>query len=181
MAFCDVVDQFLNQNGLADTGTAEQADLAALGIWCQQVNDLDAGDEDFSLGGLIDEFRGRTVNWQGLISLDRAFLVNRLTDNVHDTAEGSGTDRHVDRRTGIGNFLTADQTVGGVHGDCPDGVFTKMLCDFENQSDITDLGGQCVHDCWQIAVKLHIHHGAQNLGNPSGYVACLCHFSCAFV
>ena len=28
----DVINQFLNQNGLADTGTAEQTDLAALSV-----------------------------------------------------------------------------------------------------------------------------------------------------
>ncbi len=49
----DVVDQFLNQHGLADAGAAEQADLAALGVRRQQVDDLDAGDENFSFGGLI--------------------------------------------------------------------------------------------------------------------------------
>ena len=49
----DVVDQFLNQHGLADAGAAEQADLAALGVRRQQVDDLDAGDENFSFGGLV--------------------------------------------------------------------------------------------------------------------------------
>ena len=42
----DVVDQFHDQHGLADAGAAEQADLAALGIGCEQVDDLDAGDQD---------------------------------------------------------------------------------------------------------------------------------------
>ena len=49
----DVVDQFLNQHGLADAGAAEQADFAALGIRREQIDDLDAGDENFRLGGLL--------------------------------------------------------------------------------------------------------------------------------
>ena len=49
----DVVDQFLNQHGLADAGAAEQADLAALGVRRQQIDDLDAGDENFSFGRLV--------------------------------------------------------------------------------------------------------------------------------
>ena len=53
MRLGDVVDQFLNQHGLADAGAAEQADLAALGVGRQQVDDLDAGDENFSFGGLV--------------------------------------------------------------------------------------------------------------------------------
>ena len=39
----DVVDQFLNQYGFADPRAAEQADLAALGVGSEQVDDLDPG------------------------------------------------------------------------------------------------------------------------------------------
>ena len=49
----DVVDQFLNEHGLADAGAAEQADLAALGVRREQIDDLDAGDENFSFGRLV--------------------------------------------------------------------------------------------------------------------------------
>ena len=48
---------------------------------------------------------------------DRAHLVDRLTDNVEDTAESLGADRHNDLLAGIENLLAADQTIGGVHGD----------------------------------------------------------------
>ena len=46
MRLGDVVDQLLDQHGLADAGAAEQADLAALAVGREQVDDLDAGDED---------------------------------------------------------------------------------------------------------------------------------------
>ena len=39
----DVVDQFHDDDGLADAGAAERADLAALQERADQVNDLDAG------------------------------------------------------------------------------------------------------------------------------------------
>jgi peptide chain release factor 1 len=39
----DVVDEFLDDHGLADAGAAEQADLAALGVRRKQVHDLDPG------------------------------------------------------------------------------------------------------------------------------------------
>jgi hypothetical protein len=42
----DVADQLLNQHGLAHAGAAEEADLAALLVGGEQVDDLDAGDED---------------------------------------------------------------------------------------------------------------------------------------
>ena len=47
----DVVDQLLHGHGLADAGAAEQADLAALGVGAEQVDHLDAGDQDFRRGG----------------------------------------------------------------------------------------------------------------------------------
>ena len=49
----DVVDQLLDQHGLADAGAAEQADLAALGVGRQEIDDLDAGDENLGLGRLL--------------------------------------------------------------------------------------------------------------------------------
>ena len=39
----DAVDHLLDEHGLADTGTTEQADLAALEVRREQVDDLDAG------------------------------------------------------------------------------------------------------------------------------------------
>ena len=47
MRLGDVVDQLLDEHGLAHAGAAEQADLAALQVGRQQVDDLDAGDQDF--------------------------------------------------------------------------------------------------------------------------------------
>ena len=48
----NVIDQLLDQDGLADTGAAEQADLAALGVGADEVNDLDAGLQNLG-GGLL--------------------------------------------------------------------------------------------------------------------------------
>ena len=47
VTFGDVIDQFHDQNRLAHTGTAEQANLTALGVRGQQVNDLNAGHQNF--------------------------------------------------------------------------------------------------------------------------------------
>ena len=58
----DVVDELHDQHGLADAGAAEQADLAALGVGSEQVDDLDAGDEDLRFRRLVGEGRGRLVD-----------------------------------------------------------------------------------------------------------------------
>ena len=53
----DVVDEFENRDGLADAGAAEQTDLAAACERADEIEDLDAGLEDFRLGGLVGERR----------------------------------------------------------------------------------------------------------------------------
>src|SRR5262249_44560965 len=51
----DVVDQLLDDDGLADAGAAEEADLAALQERLDEVDDLDAGLEHLFGGGLLVE------------------------------------------------------------------------------------------------------------------------------
>ena len=58
----DVVDEFHDQHGLAHAGATEEADLAALGVGRQQVDDLDAGFEDLRLCRLFGVARGRLMD-----------------------------------------------------------------------------------------------------------------------
>lgn len=48
----DVVDQLLNEDGLADTSTTEQANLSTTGMDSQEVDDTDTSDQNFGGGGL---------------------------------------------------------------------------------------------------------------------------------
>ncbi len=70
----DVVDQFHDQNRLADAGAAEEADFAAAGVGGEEVDDLDAGLEGFDFGRLLDKLRSRTMDLPGQLGLrpDRA-------------------------------------------------------------------------------------------------------------
>lgn len=61
VTFGDVVNQLHNQNGLADTGTAEQTDFAAFGIRLKQVDDLNAGRQNLGFGRLVDKSGRRTM------------------------------------------------------------------------------------------------------------------------
>ena len=58
----DVVDQLHDQHGLADARAAEQADLAALGVRREQIDDLDAGLENLRFGRLLGVGGRRLVN-----------------------------------------------------------------------------------------------------------------------
>ena len=58
----DVVDQFHDDDGLADAGAAERADFAALQERADQVNDLDAGGQNLRRGGLVHQRRRGAMN-----------------------------------------------------------------------------------------------------------------------
>src|SRR4029077_976885 len=49
VTLCDVVDQLLDDDRLADAGASEESDLSALHEWGDQIDDLDSGLEDFCL------------------------------------------------------------------------------------------------------------------------------------
>ena len=78
----EVVDEFLNDDGLADARAAEQADLAAAEVRLDEIDDLDAGLEHFQARGLLFKRRRRTVNGIVLLGVDRAHFVHRLADDV---------------------------------------------------------------------------------------------------
>ena len=61
--FGDVVDQFHDDDGLADACAAERADFAAFEEWANQINDFDAGRQNLGRGGLIDQRRRRRDEW----------------------------------------------------------------------------------------------------------------------
>ncbi|MNV67373.1 hypothetical protein D3C71_1601750 [compost metagenome] len=103
--------------------------------------------------------------------LDRTSFVDRLADNVHDTAERARADRRHDRLAGVHDGLTAGQAFGGVHGDRADHVLTQVLGDFENQGEglarllVDVLGFQRVQDRRQGAGELDVDDGADDLGD----------------
>src|SRR5690606_26025364 len=113
----DVVDQFHHVDGLAHAGAAEQADLAALGERADQVDDLDAGLEQFHRRGELVELGRLGVNRAQLVGLDLAGLVDRATEHVHDATQRAFADRHGNLRAGVGNRHAATQAIGRTHGD----------------------------------------------------------------
>ena len=94
----EVVDQLLDDDRLADTGAAEQADLAALRIRREQVDDLDPGLEH--LGRRSERLEGRGVAMDrptlGVVR-ERFTKVDRLAEDVEDPAQRRAADRHGNR------------------------------------------------------------------------------------
>jgi hypothetical protein len=171
VSLCNVVDQLLHGHGLAHAGAAEQAGLAALGVGADQVDDLDARDQDFRRGRLLFERRRLAVDRAVHGGLDRTGFVDRLADDVHDAAQGAGADRSHDRGAGVGHGLAARQAFGRVHGDGADHVLAEVLGDFQHQGEglarllVDVLGVQGVQDARQLADELDVDDGADDLGD----------------
>ncbi len=165
----DVVDQLLHGHGLAHAGAAEQSDLAALGVGAEQVDDLDAGDQDFGRARLFREGRGFAVDRGDVFVADGAGFVDRFADHVHDAAERGGADRNADGPAGVNHFLAAHQAFGRVHGDGAHGIFAQMLGDLEHQADflaglgVLVVGLQRIEDGGQFALEFHVDDGADDL------------------
>jgi hypothetical protein len=105
-------NQLLNEHGLTDTGTTEETNLTTTGVGGEEVDDLDTSDENLGGGGLVDERRGLGVNGSELGGLDGTTLVNGVTSDVDDTAQGSGTDGDLDGSTSVVGNDTTGETLG---------------------------------------------------------------------
>lgn len=75
----DVVDQLHDEHSLADTGTAEQANLTALRVGSEQIDDLNAGHQDLRLDAHLHELGRLGVNGSKLVGVDGATeVVNKV-------------------------------------------------------------------------------------------------------
>merc|ERR1711997_1284112 len=84
----NVVDELHDKHSLADSGTAEETDLASLTVGGEQVDDLDTSDKDLLLDGHLVEVGSLSVDGLTLVGGDGAPLVNWVADHVDDAAKG---------------------------------------------------------------------------------------------
>src|SRR5690606_29793929 len=151
------------EHGLANAGAAEQADLAALGVRRQQVDDLNTRLEDFRFRRLFDVGGGWSMDRAQFGPLDGARFVHRLADNIHNPAQGRFADWHDDRAARVRHGLSANETFGGVHGDGAHGVFAQVLRDFQNQAVAVIVRLERIQNGGKLTVELHVDDGARNL------------------
>ncbi len=170
MVLGDRVDQFLNEHGLAHARAAEQPDLAAAGIRREQVDDLDARDENLRFRRLVDEGRRILVDGAAAGGAHGAGFVHRLADDVDDASESAFADGNRDRLAGVFHLLTAHEAFGDVHRHGAHGGFAQMLRHFEHKPVAVIFRFERVHDRRQIAFELHVHDGAHHLCDAAGLV-----------
>src|SRR2546430_15317128 len=78
MPFSNIVDQFLNDNSLADTCTTKSSDLTTFHEGTDQVDNLNACLEDLNLWGLVFQRRRMPVNGIAGSILNFRLVVDRL-------------------------------------------------------------------------------------------------------
>ena len=164
MGGSDVINQFLNQHGFADTGTTEQTDFAALCIGADQVNDLDAGFQQFRRRFLFIESRGRAVDGPMLYPGGGRLFINRFTQQVEHTAKARIANGNLDRPAGIHGFGTAHKAIGGGHSNAAHHVIANMLGNFYNQRFAVVLQFNRIQQFRQLAVgKADIQNRSHDL------------------
>src|SRR5690606_25614077 len=99
----DVVDELKHVNRLAHAGAAEQADLTALRERADQVNNLNAGFEQFNGRRQLVECRCVLVNGTSFGGFDGTALVDGAAQDVHNAAQSGNTNGYRNRRAGVDN------------------------------------------------------------------------------
>ena len=129
------LNHFLNQNGLTHTGSTEQTNLSTLNVGGQEVDNLDTGFEQLSLGLELVECRWGAVDGPALLdfNLFARCSVEDVTGDVENLTLGDVTNRHGDRSTGVGDFLTAHEAVSWLERNSANQVVTEVLSNLKHK------------------------------------------------
>ena len=165
-----VMDQLLDQHSLAHAGAAEQADLAALGVRSQQVDDLDAGLQNLSCGLLLCKAGCLAVDGPVRQLVHSALAVNGAAQRVEHTAQCALAHRGGQAVAGSFHRHTLAQTLAGRKHDAAHRGLVDVLRHLHGA-----LGALCGHGKRLLQGRqpaggeLHIHHGACYANNSSLY------------
>ena len=175
-----IVDKLLDEHGLADAGTPEEADLAALEIGFEQVDDFDSGIKHLLGSREVGEFGRLAVNREGVVGLEGTEAVDRVARDIHDPAPDLGAHRHGDRRAGGRDFQPPAEAVRRIHRHAAHGVLAYVLLNFKYKllavrpTDLESFmdGGQCPRLADRVYVKVNVDNGADYLGDdsPGSYI-----------
>jgi len=107
------------------------------------------------------------VNWQLFVCINRSFLVNGLSNDIHDSAETSLSNGHLNWKPGVSDFLSSDESLSGIQSNSSDVVSSQVLGDFQDKSMLSTLNLEGIVNGWKLTVELDIDDGTNNLWNFS--------------
>ena len=163
MSLGNVINKLHNKYSFSYTGTTEKTNLTSLGIWGEQVDDLDTSDEQLGSGTLILEGGSVSVDRQEFVRLDRALLVDWLADDVDDSAEGLWSDWHHNWISSVLDLLASNESFSRIQRNGTHVVSTEMLGDLKDESGLGALYLEGVENWRKVTLKLHIHDGTNDL------------------
>ena len=79
MGLGNIVNQFHDQYGLADTSASEKANFTSLGIGGEQIDNLDSSDKNFLLDRHLFEGWSLSVDGGPLVGLQGTTFINGIT------------------------------------------------------------------------------------------------------
>ena len=167
----DIVDQFLNQNGLAHASAAEQADFSPPGVGFQQVDDLNAGLQHlYRRTLLLKSGRAAVDGLDGSAFGERVSIVDRLAQYVEHASQRRLPHWDLNGVAGYVHSQSAGQPLAGGEHDAPHGVVPHMLGHLHHPGSAVYLHSELVSKFGQFAGQdLHIHHRAGYLRNNSSF------------
>ena len=134
----DVVDELHDDDGLADAGAAEQADLAALQVRLEQVDDLDARLEHLQLGRLLLE-RRRAAGESASAPSAATGRSGKSTGSPSTFSTRPSVSGPTGIEIGPPSVLgrhAALQAVGRLHRDRAHAVLAEVLLDLDDDVDL---------------------------------------------
>src|SRR3989344_2180875 len=129
---CNVMNEFLDDDSLADARASEETHLASLEYRADKIYNFNTSFQNFNFRRLFDVFWCVAVNWQFFIGRNRFAIINDFTEDVENASECSRADGHRNRRASICHFHSARQAVCRIHGYGPDNSATEELFYFKN-------------------------------------------------
>ena len=130
----NTLNHFLNQNGLAHTCATEEANLATLNIWGEQIDDLDTRFEHLRTGLKLVECRRLAMNGPafGDFQMFTGLKVQDLTGHVEDVTLRDIPNRNRNRSTGIGDNRAANHTISRFERNRTNEVVTEVLSNLKS-------------------------------------------------
>ena len=89
----------------------------------------------------------------------------KLTNDVHNSSEGTGTDWNHDRISSIFDLLTSDETISTVQGNGSNSGVTQMLSDFEDESVLGASDFKGIKNGRKFTFELDIDDGTNDLSH----------------
>ena len=174
MLLGDIVDQFLDEHSLTDTGSSEKTDLSSLKVRFQKVNDLDSCEQHLLRSGQVFELRRFAMNRESTLAVKFLHAVDGISCHIHHTSADLRSDRHSDRPARTDCLHTPPESVSRIHGHCTHSILADMLLHLHKESAaIIAADGQSFINSWELGlsrfrqIEMYIDYRAYYLGNMS--------------